>query len=371
MTSHQSFSAILVLSGLVLLGAFSGVFRGKSALPSSETQSLLQIPETSLNVGSVWASGEVRHSLPIVNSGRKVQRIVGFRTSCSCTSIEPSQLVLAPGESAEVTISIDLRPPTLSAAQEPQWKFAVSFSPVIESETERPPEWTLTGTAMNAVSLPAGFDFGELLRFSPDSGGGGEVEFRVHLPDLKLTAGCDPSLGEVVLVRDPDDKARVEMRFLPADELLPGRIDVPVRLAATLDDGSSLPELLVTGSALLRDRIEAFPGSIDFGPVAIHESADGSITFLSIDGRPVEILEVSGTQPGVLEALPGRDSENNANCRIRLTPRTSGRITKTVRFTLQDGRSDRPVLLNVSVTAHGWTGDNGSTTKIPNCGTGE
>lgn len=171
MTSHQSFSVIRILSGLVLLGAVSGVFRGRSASPSSETESLLRVPDASLDVGSVWASGEVRHSLPIVNSGGKVQRIIGFRTSCSCTSIEPSQLVLAPGESAEITVTIDLRPPTLSVAQERQWEFAVSFSPIMESETDRPPEWTLSGTAMNAVSLPARFDIGEIRRFVPDGGG--------------------------------------------------------------------------------------------------------------------------------------------------------------------------------------------------------
>jgi hypothetical protein len=67
----------------------------------------LQVAAKELAIGDVWLSEKLRHTLTIRNSSKEEVHITGFDTSCSCTSVAPAKLVLAPGESQGLDAVID------------------------------------------------------------------------------------------------------------------------------------------------------------------------------------------------------------------------------------------------------------------------
>ncbi len=118
---RKSKIAFLITAGLTIGCVVMGILipKDNEGLPEvASTENVipapaLSIPESSLNLGIVWATPTFRWQIPITNVSRTNVVVSEFATSCSCTVVnadgEQGSLTIPPGETRMIDLSIDLR----------------------------------------------------------------------------------------------------------------------------------------------------------------------------------------------------------------------------------------------------------------------
>jgi len=80
---------------------------GKLSKRDSISAPRIQFEKTTHNFGEITDGDVVATSFKFVNTGKKTLNIVKIKASCGCTATQPSKKVLAPGDSAEITVTFN------------------------------------------------------------------------------------------------------------------------------------------------------------------------------------------------------------------------------------------------------------------------
>jgi hypothetical protein len=117
-----------------------------------------------LDLGEVRVNADNKIVIPVTleNRGTAPVDIVDFQTSCSCSSIEPRKLVIAPDDDASVTLVVNAVPFGPSDKRASQTPLSIQFSPVL-SDGSLAGVYTCRAEYRRCLSLSrSGLDFGRL-----------------------------------------------------------------------------------------------------------------------------------------------------------------------------------------------------------------
>lgn len=126
---------------LVLVAA--AIYAGTSSaqLPIVDAQAL--------DLGEMSAAGEHVIYLPIRNPSLQTISIDAIHVSCGCTRIHPSRLQLAPLQTSQLKLTLNLADRVAVAANKDQpIPFEVTLTPEIAAADLGAVEWTLRGTIL-------------------------------------------------------------------------------------------------------------------------------------------------------------------------------------------------------------------------------
>jgi hypothetical protein len=112
----------------------------------------LRVAPQHLNFGTVWEQDAYRWIIPIENVTDRRIEIEGFDWSCGCLGVEPKELVIEPGEKAEVSVVMNLAASCLGGDAAAVRDAVVQVFPHVRGEARR--GWTIAGRVRD--TLPAG-----------------------------------------------------------------------------------------------------------------------------------------------------------------------------------------------------------------------
>ncbi len=293
---------LLVVGLVVLLAGIAGTqfAKGCASLARREAQGTihpLQIVPGDDQFGDLWENVEVERTVRFVNRGLDPLTIAGFQRSCSCTDITPSRSVIRPGEQKAFTVRI--RVTTNARAKAPRDdQFSVTVAPVFVSAegTTRPVRFQLYGHVRGLYRLePGSVDFGRISELAEPIA---PRSYRLTcLGPVRAVEANAP--GWVVSVLRKNEAGRqYDLVIGPVGVLPKKRINDPLRLTFTLEDGTSVPVTVQVRGAVVSD-IEPSVPAVSFGARVIGESCQDEILLRSMTNTPFSMRVKEVTGPGL------------------------------------------------------------------------
>jgi hypothetical protein len=260
-----------VVASLVLLGVLCGAAywvlspaygpSARSNAPPVEEIQGLRATLRDLDLGEVWEAKEFRCVLPVENVTRTEISVLDFSTSCSCATVHPRKLIVKPGESAKLELTIDLaerQPAQIGLAERP---FAVQIIPILERNYQGP-GWVLHGTIKAPVTLDTlGVHFGDEPIYRQNPAAQRSVVATVHVPfkTLELTVDNKSVVATISKTADPQ---RFSVIMGPAPTTPPGAFASSVHFDVTSADGKRLPRVSLRVDGCVQQEIRAIPSRL-------------------------------------------------------------------------------------------------------------
>src|SRR5262249_15233483 len=128
-------------------------FSSRENRPQAVVVDGLSVEANSLSLGEVWETPNHTVSLMITNVSSETRKIKQFATSCDCTAIEPSTLIIDPGSSKEIKVHLNLthRQPYQLGME--RWPISVQIRPVFDQSFVSNDGWKVAGVVLSRVSL--------------------------------------------------------------------------------------------------------------------------------------------------------------------------------------------------------------------------
>ncbi len=338
-------SVVISLAVGVMLGL--ALWRTRSAL-EREGQAWLSV--ANLDVGEVWAQKGLRWPIQVTNRTGGELEVLEVRTTCKCAQVEPPSLVISRGQTAPMTLTLDLRQPPggeLTAKPRP---FAVHIAFLIRSEqgTARR-QYVLSGRAKDLFLFsesPASLGKIDSLpieaRLRPKV-----VRFESAVPLASVVASCNPPLVTALPLLDAENRGLVQLTA--AADLQPGRFECEVELLATARDGQRLPGAILPVNGEIVHDVEVAPAVISFRPAVVGEEVDGTVFLSSRTGAPFAARPI--VPPGVSISVEPGDSASGEGLQYRIRKRIGqpGSRSDVVEFAVgAEGLTEQRLRLRVN-----------------------
>ncbi|MCH8045203.1 MAG: DUF1573 domain-containing protein, partial [Planctomycetes bacterium] len=146
-----------------------GIYWGQTHIVAGIENGFLEVDPEHLDFGEVWVQDKFQWTLPITNTSSEPVEVLEFRSSCNCLSIEPKTLVLAPGETSDVHLTLDLTTRNPEQAAKASRRFSVRIAPIITGGLAQYTGWEIQGQVRSVFTVvPLPIEFGrELVRGTP------------------------------------------------------------------------------------------------------------------------------------------------------------------------------------------------------------
>jgi hypothetical protein len=212
----------------------------------------LQVGGSKLNLGTMWAQNEYRWQLPVTNTSDARIEVIDVMTSCTCLSLAPQSFSLAPRETRQLDLVLDLLSRRDSSAYSSFWPYEVELIPVIKDQRLPPSSWSLRGTVRALLpGLPSEIDFGTtcVAGFEYPSR---NLHFQTAIPLQDLTVrSSNESVVHVKSIRRLDEGERsFSITLIPSPMMCLGDFVASVFVEA-LPEGEHIPVVELNRSALV------------------------------------------------------------------------------------------------------------------------
>ena len=196
--------------------------------PPRPPPSCLIVPSDKLNVGEVWETKDAKFALPITNATDRPLEIQDFESSCDCGEITPRRLLLPPGGTGTVTVTMDLLPRTSRQLGMARRQFSTTVKPILTSGEKVKP-LTVQGVAKSWVTLNyLHVHFG-------DSNAAGQppvsrkafLTTHIHLDGISATSDSDSISTTVTKLPEPN---KFQLLLTPNTTRTPGPFAATVTL---------------------------------------------------------------------------------------------------------------------------------------------
>jgi hypothetical protein len=256
-------TAILIVLSVALGIAYGRISKSKDDYP-------LSVLPKQLEVGNVLINSSYQHKLAVANTSDQEIRITGVRASCGCTDIQPNVFSLAPNDTLDLNLRIDLGSISSDRGGSQSWPFRIQIAPDIHGFSRR--AWWLTGVVTSPfqfehkqVTLPAngivllGPEVISLLP-SPDI-----LTFQCSHDVSNLNASCPPNVGMVELVQRSDhgDHREYVVTFRPTGPAMKGPRDLSIRVAGQMANGQEASFAIPVAYTIIED-LQMTPGTLLF-----------------------------------------------------------------------------------------------------------
>lgn len=360
-----------LLPAAVVVGASVFGFQIGSLRHQLAQTPALVVSQRSLDFGEAWAQAAFRWTLPITNTtGREIE-IRENRSSCRCTAVEPSHLVIPPGQTRTVTLTLDLMPKTQEEASQPVRNLSVTLTPQVPSVPERF-RWELHGRIRNPLSVSPRALSVEVVRGTGLQWRDVKVTPEIPLSELQATANSSVLHPEVEHPSDAKEPFVLHVGVVPTSTT--GRHELKVVLKPVAEEFGRLPEVTVPVIVGVVEDVQAIPHLIAFGGLPVGETGEDTVILSSRTGKPFQLLEIdcdaeAGIQAGPIGGSPGA-TESAAQFRVRQLAKRLKAQTSRVRFHVVQNRDVDPVEISVEVRYYGLPriGIDGNRTQLGRIG---
>jgi Protein of unknown function (DUF1573) len=314
---------------LVLLACIAGYYLGSLAvagLPQRsvqlklETVNGLAIDPDSLDLGEVWETPNHSLTLKVQNVSNEVRSIINFSGSCGCLKVEPQRLTISPGQTAELSLALDLTHRLPYQVGLAQWPISVRFNPVFQGDFASTPGWELKGLVRSRVSLDTlqiPFTDQCIYNGPPVTR---KVRAKAHVPLEHLEASAVPPLATVRVESIPESPDSFVILVSPNPQLPVGPFTFEVQVKAVMPDGEVHRCASIEASGEMQPSTGVFPRLILLGEQAVTNHTEAEISVrLPSNGWSIDHLETDGSDTTVARAGTQPDGSE----KLHLTQRIS------------------------------------------------
>ncbi len=296
-TMHLLLLAIVVVAGV---GAYyAGLGQRPPAPPAAAVHRIdgLAIELSALDLGEVWEENHFHRQVRIRNESTEDAFIERFGLGCSsCTSIEPKALRIPAGETATVTLDIDLLQRSLRDFGRETRSFSSDFWPVLQGRTEpaRSGEntWTVRGTVRSRVTVDSpALNFGE----APIQGEPPvtlRVRARVHVPAKGLEVRTDASKLSVRIQPLESHPDQFDLLVAPRADLPPGRFQTDLAVEVVQESGERVPGPVVSVAGDVQPEVRVLPARLLLGNRLVGSMADEIVVLQAPPGTTLEVTRI-------------------------------------------------------------------------------
>jgi len=329
------------------------VLAGLAACDSSGGSShILSVEGDPLDFGDVWEQEHFVWTLPVRNTSSEPLQILDIRFSCpACTSVYPKSLHIPVGQTAGVTIELNLSCPSCGAAEQP---FRVSLVPLVEGHESDKVTWNITGRVRRLFDLSPGLlDFGDaLVRGEPFPAKSLRVVCNAEVTEV--AAKCDESLAKVEVALDRAHPAAWSISVTPSESLPVGDFRFHVVLEALSRSGKKLPPKRIPVIGCVVEDVVLVPSNVAIGAAKLGQVIEELVLLRSRGGRSLEVVAVDCEQSEgvVVTRKPDCVSKGEA-FEVRQTVLESGTRVNHVRFRVRYGDTAEEIELPLTISYHG------------------
>ncbi len=311
------------------------------------------VSDDDLNLGHVWMSDSITREIELTNPTAESVRILGFRSSCACTSIEPQSLVIPANGTAPITLKLDVTPRRLKQPESRIVPFAVRFAPVFQTLDGPHPGWTVQCGVRNAFTVaPYALTFGGADAVDPGvECKPKELIVKCNYPGLTIVATVPPSFGfaEVRCLSEDETTSTWAVYVTPSSDLPRGPFEFRAQLSATDRDGNATGHTSVPVRGEVFGDVEALPPVVRFGSSERGHSKTQDLLIRSISGMILTIGEPETECNWLRVSRLPADDHGGVRLSISIEVRELGFHTGEIAFPIQG----HDVPLKVQVTYYG------------------
>ena len=320
-----------------------------TAAAAEVREPLLSAPKDRLNFGEVWEDERYGWIVPITNIYRETIHIEDISTSCTCVVAAPRSFTLAPGETREVRLTLNLLPKSGEATNAAR-TFSTNITFTTKSQVLAPARETLvlSGRVRPVLELrPREPSFGEapeLIQPPPPMTFAVAPALRLKtLTAISETAGFDAS----VLPPDSENPSELIVRVTPTTTKPAGPLTATVRLEPLGPNGEPLPSRRVIVRGRVASDLVVDPPQVSAGGHAVGDRVEETLTVSSRTGRKFTIEKVNAHGEGL-------SVERSATgvVRVKQTVTRAGEMNGSVEIVVRPA-GDEPVTVTVPVIGYG------------------
>lgn len=335
---HQSRMPIIRKSlGLaVFLLACFGAYR--LGLVSQAGDEPAPLDAKALDFGETWESDRFPWDIEIENTTSQDIVIQSFETSCSCTHLEPKELLLRARQTAAVHLALDLTHSRTEESGIAVRDFSVQVLPRIKGMKTSPPVWTVHGKVKTSFMLsPQTLTFWEGLipgRSFPTR----SVLVRPYFPLASVRTNYDPNFLTVKVKRLHDSSAAYQLDVTPRSSLPAGKFSTEILVETTGQDGSIQPPKRVKVEGLLQGAVQAFPEYVSFGARHVGDKAEETVVLRAMTGDAFQLQKIDAApEDAAVALLPTTDSSEQP-LRITQIISKAGSHSRPITFSVRSGK---------------------------------
>lgn len=350
----MSLARLSVVGVVVLAGLLAAGYQfGDRQIVRAATGPIWVSPEH-LDLGRIPVQESLDWEFPIHNSTDSEIRIANLRASCSCTTIEPRSLRLAPKSRGVVRMKIAL--PLAISGSRPNSEGERAFRILVIPQIAELPDfkgWEFRGLAYKPYRCdPEVLDFGTVIagRASPEH----LVTVQCQTIVASMKAHAEAPLSTIV-ENENSSEFRLRVRLLPTSVL--GKLKGRILLQANGKSSEEHPAMPLEYQGEIVHDIEAFPPTLLFSS----SNDSGRDERIELDSRTETDFQITACrfEPEtfeVVEAPPASEASRTHSIVVRQLQRgTDGPAPKgTVLLDIKSNRSTSTLTIPiVVVTAAG------------------
>lgn len=334
--------------------SLGGLFTEQSVRDQAEVRPTvggLYVDPTSLALGEVQETATYPLRLELRNTSSQRKRVIDIRGSCGCTAIEPRELVIPPGGTGSVTLSIDLSERGVIPSGISRRPFSVRVDPLFAGDLNPTPGWLVTAEVVSVVTVDVarlGFAEGHVHQ-------SGVVPRRVrvetHTPLSGLQAEVvPPNAGTATLV--PTAAGRYDLMIAPSLSLPVGPFRFAVQVRPTATDGTPLVVIPVEVLGEMLPTVRAFPRTIIIGEIDTPGTAEAEVVLTVPLGESWRVGTISSDAEGTKVTAVGSAPDGGVRYRVEQPGTKVGDQQVVVTFAVL-GPDERKETVRVELRYHG------------------
>lgn len=305
-----------VLGLLFLATCCAGAYWFVNENSVAEPKAKLFVPPAALQFGEVFETNAFSWSLPVENRSSQVLNIIGFSNSCSCVSVEPNSLVLEPGGSATIKLTLDLTAGPSGA--EPVREFQAVVLPRFDGMLRSQDGWRITGTIRKAFSMqpPGEFVAQDIIRGTKYLLQ--EIRGTVHIPLYSIKASCN--IANVYLRPGLYTKDFV-VQFQFHEWLPVGYHRTELILEPLAKNGEVVTRSTVPVEVHVREPVVAVPSNLSFGAHTLGSLVQDLVQLKSLTGSMFHVDRIQSSSDSIVIERTGATADSTAGNTYRIKVR--------------------------------------------------
>jgi hypothetical protein len=292
-----------------------------------------------LDLGDIWESNEVLHTLPVRNTTDRAIEVLEFRSSCNCVSVDPKAVTVPAGQQVELHLKLSVLTAGASKPDPVCRDLEISVLPIVRGGFFSQQEWRLHGKLRRSLQFDR-----TVVQFAAPLVQGWPfqtetVRVSALLPVRDLHVRYDRRQVSAKLTRVAGGSSDFDLSITPLSTLPRGRFRAALSVAAVPAEGPELPPRTLLVSGLICDNIESVPSETRFGPRQLGEVVSQVVLLHACHPEEfqVESVDTPSTDVAVTPCPGAAPSSPRFLLRQRIA--RPGEHSSTVLFTVRRGHN--------------------------------
>lgn len=334
-------AGVLFLALAVAIGVASFARRHENTSSDQASFGPFRVEPQSLDFGIVWAQRDYKLSIPITNVTDSAVEVVDVIPSCGCTTIDRRAFSVAPSQTTEIHLSVDLLSKRDAPVNREGRHFPVGVMILLKSGDPSQIRLTATGVVKDWLSVkpPSVYLSSELMNSAELPATRLLAIPRVGLTSLLATSDSDHlhvqvgDRGSKGNVDTGNDEQSFPIEVALKNQLPCGEHSLSFTLVGTKDDGQTLPNLSVPVKVTVLGDVFMSPAFTHLGSIPCGVEKRASFQLISRRKHPFRITRITAPESGDF-VITNPDESPQSSVRLNIAFRTNELGERSVPVTI-------------------------------------